>query len=125
MRKRILLIVALSVCTPAIAAAPGTAQNFLERALRLKAKGPLSFFDGDYGRLKAEATAVGKAIGDDRIAAEEAGRPILYCSPSARAKLGSFEFIDGLQAIPPAERARMSLKEGMLRVLQNKYPCRR
>jgi hypothetical protein len=125
MRKTIVLILALSLCAPAMAAAPGSAQNFLERANRLKAKGPLAFFDRDYGRLKAEATAVGKAIGDDRIAAEKAGRPILYCSPTPRAQLGSFEFIDGLNAIAPAERARMSLKEGMLRVIQRKYPCRR
>ena len=125
MRKTILLFLALSVSAPAVAAAPGTAQNFLDRANRLKAKGPLAFFDSDYGRLKAEATAVGKAIGDDRIAAERAGRPILYCSPSPRAKLGNFEFIDGLAAIPAGERARMSLKDGMLRVLQKKYPCRR
>jgi hypothetical protein len=124
MRKTIVLILALSLCAPAMAAAPGSAQNFLERANRLKAKGPLAFFDRDYGRLKAEATAVGKAIGDDRIAAEKAGRPILYCSPTPRAQLGSFEFIDGLNAIAPAERARMSLKEGMLRVIQRKYPCR-
>jgi hypothetical protein len=125
MRKTIFLILALSVCAPAMGAAPGSAQNFLERANRLKAKGPLAFFDKDYGRLKREATAAGKAIGDDRIAAERARRPILYCSPSPRAQLGSFEFIDGLQAIAPAERARMTLKEGMLRVLQKKYPCRR
>jgi len=124
MRKTIVVVLALSLCAPVMAAAPGSAQNFLERANRLKAKGPLAFFDRDYGRLKAEATAVGKAIGDDRIAAERARRPILYCSPTARARLGSFEFIDGLNAIPPAERVRMSLKEGMLRVLQTKYPCR-
>jgi hypothetical protein len=125
MRKTIFLILALSVCAPAMAAGPGSAQNFLERANRLKAKGPFAFFDKDYGRLKAEATAVGKAIGDERIAAEKGGRPILYCSPTPRARLGSFEFIDGLQAIAPAERARMTLKQGMLRVLQKKYPCRR
>src|SRR3954454_10227752 len=121
MRKTILLLLSLSISAPALSAPPGTAQNFLDRANRLKAKGPLALFDSDYGRLKAEATAVGKSIGDDRIAAERAGRPILYCSPSARAKLGSFEFIDGLQAIAPAERARMSLKDGMLRVLEKKY----
>jgi hypothetical protein len=125
MRKTILVVAAISICTPTLAAAPGGAQNFLERANRLKAKGPFALFDSDYGRLKAEATAVGKAIGDDRIAAERSGRPILYCSPKPRAQLGSFEFIDGLQAIPPAERARMTLKDGMLRVLQKKYPCRR
>jgi hypothetical protein len=125
MRKTILLAVALSVSMPVLAAPPGTAQNFLDRANRLKAKGPLAFFDSDYGRLKAEATAVGKSIGDDRIADERAGRPILYCSPTARAKLGSFEFIDGLAAIPAGERANMSLKQAMIRVLQRKYPCRR
>jgi hypothetical protein len=125
MRKTILLALALAVSVPALAAPPGTAQNFLDRANRLKGKGPLALFDADYRRLKAEAMAVGKSIGDDRIAAEKAGKPILYCSPRARAKLGSYEFIDGLEAIPAAERRNMSLKAAMLRVLQKKYPCRR
>jgi len=125
MRNTLFLVLSLSIATTALSAAPGTAQNFLDRANRLKAKGPLAFFDSDYGRLKAEATAVGKAIGDDRMAAERVGRPILYCSPKARAQLGSFEFIDGLEAIPAAERYRMNLKDAMLRVLQKKYPCRR
>jgi len=125
MRKSVVLVLALWLAGPSLAAPPGTAQDFLDRANRLKAKGPLAFFDRDYGRLKAEATAVGKSIGNDRIAAERAGRPILYCSPTARAKLGNFEFIDGLAAIPAGERATMSLKEGMIRVLQKKYPCRR
>ena len=125
MRNLVLFVVALAVSSPALSAPPGSAQNFLDRAHRLKAKGPFAFFDSDYGKLKAEATAVGKAIGDDRIAAEKAGKPTLYCSPSARAQLGSFEFIDGLDAIPAGERARMSLKDAMIRVLQKKYPCRR
>ena len=125
MRKMIILFAAFSLVAPVRAAAPGTAQNFLDRANRLKAKGPFAFFDSDYGRLKAEATAVGRSIGDDRIAAERAGRPILYCSPKPRAQLGSFEFIDGLAAIPAAQRVNMSLTDAMIRVLQKKYPCRR
>jgi hypothetical protein len=125
MRRILLLSLGIALSAPAVAAPPGTAQNFLDRANRLKAKGPLVLFDNDYGRLKAEATAVGNSIGDDRIAAERAGRPILYCSPTARAKLGSYEFIDGLAAIPARERARMNLKDAMIRVLQKKYPCRR
>jgi hypothetical protein len=125
MRNAIFLSLAIAVAAPAVAAAPGTAQDFLERANRLKAKGPLALFDSDYKKLKAEATAVGKSIGDERIAAERAGKAFLYCSPTARAKLGSFEFIDGLEAIPPAERSRMSLKDAMLHILQKKYPCRR
>ena len=124
MRNAIILGLALLAAAPSTGAAPGSAQNFLDRAERLKSKGPLAFFDSDYGRLKAEATEVGKAIGDDRIAAEKMGKPILYCSPSPRAELGSFEFIHGLEAIPTAELARMSLKDAMIRVLQKKYPCK-
>ena len=124
MCRTILVVLVLAVSTPAFAAPAGSAQNFLDRANRLKAKGPLAFFDSDYGRLKTEATAVGKEIGDDRIAAEKSGKPILYCSPSPRAELGSFEFIHGLEAIPSAELARMSLKDAMIRVLQKKYPCK-
>ena len=75
-------------------------------------------------RLKAEGTAAGKSIGADRIAAERSGRPILYCSPKARAQLGAMELIDGLEAIPAAERQSMTLKQAMLRILQKKYPCR-
>ena len=122
--KAVILALALAVSSAGLAAPPGTAQNFLDRANRLKAKGPLALFDKDYARLKAEATAVGQSIGNDRIAAERAGRPVLYCSPKPRASLGNYEFIDGLAAIPSAERARMSLKDAMLRVLQKKYPCR-
>ena len=125
MRRILLLILAAAVPASSFAAQAGGAQDFLERAERLKARGPLAFFDTDYGRLKAEATAVGKSIGDDRIAAEKANKPILYCSPAPRAQLGSFEFIHGLEASPAAERARMTLKDAMLRVLQKKYPCKR
>ena len=125
MRKPILFAFVLSLSATALAAPPGSAQNFLDRANRLKGKGPLALFDPDYKRLKAEGTAAGKSIGADRIAAEKAGRPILYCSPKARAQLGSMEFIAGLEAIPAPERANMSLKQAMLRILQKKYPCRR
>ena len=123
MRRFALLTLILAV--PALAAAPGTAQNFLDRANRLKAKGPLAVFDADYRRLKREAYAAGDSIRADRIAAEKAGKPVLYCSPKARAELGSMEFVDGLEAIPANERAKMSLKQAMLRILQKKYPCRR
>jgi len=125
MRKAFVALLLFSMASAVSAAAPGTAQNFLDRANRLKAKGPLAFFDSDYGKLKAEATAVGRSIGADRVAAERAHQSILYCSPHPRASLGSFEFIGGLEAIPADQRATMSLKDAMLRVLQKKYPCRR
>jgi hypothetical protein len=114
----------LASALPALAAPLGSAQNFLDRANRLKAKGPLAFFDADYRRLKAEAYAAGNSLRDDRLAAQKAGKPILYCSPKARAQLSSMEFIDGLEAIPSIERSKLNLKLAMLRVLQKKYPCR-
>jgi hypothetical protein len=123
MRKLILIAVA-SLMSASAPAGPGSAQNFLDRANRLKSKGPMAFFDSDYKKLKAEAVAAGKSIGADRIAAQKAGKPILYCSPNPKPELGSYEFINGLEAIPARERATMSLKDGMLRVLQKKYPCK-
>jgi len=125
MFRPILLALIVSLSASGLAAPPGTAQNFLDRANRLKAKGPLAFFDGDYNRLKAEANAAGVSIREDRIADERAGRPILYCSPKPRAQLGDNEFLDALGAMPPGQRATMTLKTAMLRVLQRKYPCRR
>jgi hypothetical protein len=116
--------IVLASAASALAAPPGSAQDFLDRANRLKAKGPLAFFDADYRRLKSEAYAAGNSLRDDRLAAQKAGKPSLYCSPKARAQLGSMEFIDGLEAIPSTERPKLNLKQAMLRVLQKKYPCR-
>lgn len=124
MTRTMLLALALMASAPPHVGGLGSAKDFLDRAERLKARGPLAFFDSDYGRLKAEATAAGKSIEADRIAAEKSHRPILYCSPSPRAELGNFEFIRGLEAIPSGELQRMTLKDAMLRVLQRKYPCR-
>ena len=125
--RRALLVMALiaGLTGPVFASAPpGTAQNFLDRVNRLKSKGPLALFDGDMKRLKAEAIAAGKSIGNQRIAAEKAGGPLPYCSPQPKVKLGQSEFIAGLEAIPAAERSRTSLRAAMLRIIQKKHPCR-
>lgn len=125
MRRLFTALLLVLAATPAAAAAPGTAQNFLERADRLLGKGPLALFDGDYKRLQKEGNAAGNSIRLEREAAERAGKPILYCSPKPRAELGNMEFIGALRKIPRAERERMSLRAAMLVVLQRKYPCRR
>ena len=123
-RGALLAAAVLLAALPAAAAAPGTAQNFLDRAHRLIGKGPLALFDGDYRRLRNEAVAAGTSIRLDREAMERRGQKPLYCSPKPRAELGNMEFVRGLEAIPAAQRQRMSLKEAMLLVLQRKYPCR-
>jgi len=119
------ILFAAALAPSALAAAPGTAQHFLERADRLIGKGPLALFDGDYKRLQAEGTAAGNSIRVEREAAERAGKPILYCSPKPRAQLGNMEFVSALRQIPQAQRERISLRAAMLQVLQRKYPCRR
>lgn len=115
----------LASAVPAAAAAPGTAENFLNRADRLLGKGPLALVDGDYKRLQREGKAAGSSIEAERVAAEKAGKPIKYCSPKPRADLGDREFLAALRKIPQAERQRLSLRAAMLQVLQRKYPCRR
>jgi hypothetical protein len=125
MRRLILAASALLLAVPATAAAPGTAENFLNRADRLLGKGPLALFDGDYKRLQREGNAAGTSIRLEREAAEKAGKPILYCSPKPRADLGNMEFLRELRKIPQADRQRMTLREAMLLVIQRKYPCRR
>ena len=123
---RVLIVAALLFLgAPATAAPPGSAQNFLDRANRLIAKGPLALFDGDYRRLRAEGIAAGTDIRLEREAMERRGQRPLYCSPKPRAELGNMEFIRGLEAIPAPQRARMSLRQAMLVVLQRKYPCPR
>lgn len=115
----------LALAIPAAAAKPGTAENFLTRADRLVAKGPLALVDPDYKKIKAEATAAGTSIQAERESAEKAGKPIKYCSPQPRADLGNMEFLDALRKIPQAQRQRLSLRAAMLQVLQRKYPCRK
>jgi hypothetical protein len=125
MRRLILAASALLLTVPAAAAAPGTAENFLNRADRLLGKGPLALFDGDYKRLQREGNAAGTSIRLEREAAEKAGKPILYCSPKPRAELGNMEFLRELRKIPQTDRQRMTLRDAMLLVIQRKYPCRR
>lgn len=124
-RAALVALAALLPAAPVSAAAPGTAEQFLQRAERLVAKGPLALFDGDFRRLSREGEAAGTSIRLEREQAEREGRPILYCSPKPRASLGNMEFIQALRTIPRAERERMSLRSAMLLVLQRKYPCRR
>ncbi len=125
MRPVIAAALMLAFSAPAAAAAPGTAENFLNRADRLLGKGPLALFDADYKKLKAEGEAAGNSIQAEREAAAKAGTPIKYCSPKPRAELGDREFLAALRRIPQAERQRLPLRAAMLQVLQRKYPCRK
>ena len=74
----------------------------------------------DVARRRAEREAREKT---EREAAKRAGRPTAYCPP-AKASLNSNELMVHFRAIPPAQRARTEVKDGLRTLLARKYPCR-
>ena len=118
--------VALLVCVPAMAAGQSmNAQNYFQRATALKGKGMLALFSaGEIKVLTNEAQAAAKQAGENRRAAIKAGRPPRFCPPGGSFKMNDKEFMAGLSAIPPAERARIDMTEAMTRIFASKFPCR-
>ena len=120
-RSRVLVAAAAVVCaTPAAAAMD--VNTFLAKVGALKAKGPLAMFSSDLGLLKREAATATAQISADKKARAAAHRPPLYCA-AEKARMSSDEMIAGLSEIPAAERS-MSLKDGFLRVIVKRNPCR-
>ena len=120
------MIAVFALTVPAVASAQSmNAEAFLQRANKLKAKGPLAVFSG--GEIKAlmnEGKASGDAARMQRLAAVKAGRKPRYCPPEGPQKLGSDEFMARLLAIPRADRQRITMTEAMTRILTAKFPCR-
>ncbi len=123
LRHRVALVaaaVAVASATPADAAMD--VNTFLAKATVLKAKGPMALFSSDLSLLKHEAGLATAQISADKKARAAAHQPPLYCARDDE-RMGANEMLAGLAAIPPAERG-MSLKEGFLRVIVKRYPCR-
>ncbi|WP_375427348.1 hypothetical protein [uncultured Sphingomonas sp.] len=99
-----------------------TVGEFIAKANGLRSKGPMSVFSGELGLLRREMTGVAqqlKAEGDQRRAA---GLPPRACPPKG-VKIGSTELMSAMNAIPPAERG-ISLKDGFVRAMAMRFPCR-
>lgn len=123
---RILILAALTaLCATAATAQTMNAEQFHQRATKLKAKGPLALFSrGEINALMKEGQAAGKAASARRKAAIAAGQPPRYCPP-AKGSMGSDEYMAGLAAIPQAERRRIDMTEATTRIMARKYPCPR
>ncbi len=107
-------------------AAPASAMTvaeFMAKVSALKAKGPLALFSSDIGLLKAEGQAAGQSIRQDQDAAAAAGRPAPTCVPKD-AKLNSNELLAYFDKIPPAQQQRLTVKQGMVGLFRQKWPCR-
>lgn len=124
MRRLLFAVPALLVATPAMAQTMN-AENFYQRAMKLKGKGALAVFaGGEIKTLMKEGQAAGKASSAAHKALETAGKPTRFCPPKGPQKMGSDEFMTRLAAIPQADRKRIDMTEAMTRIFIAKFPCR-
>lgn len=125
MRRVVLRMAAAAlVLVPMTAAAAMPLPVFLGKAEALEKKGPLALFSGDIKVLKEEIQTATLSLRNERLAAKAAGKPQAFCPPAEGGRMGSNELLASFRQIPPAERARMDVREGLKRFLARKYPCR-
>lgn len=99
------------------------AETFYKRAMALKAKGAMALMSRDLRPVVNEAKAAGLKARKTRLAAEASGKQPRYCPPKGSKRIGNEEFLDGMAAIPAAERARIDMTEAITRLLVRKHPC--
>ena len=110
-----------------VAAAPAAAQNmpvstFLEKADKLRAKGPFALFSSDLRVLKREVESAAIVYRAESKADAAAGKPKDTCPPD-KIKLGSDELLNSFRSIPADLRPRTSVKQAWAAFLKRKYPC--
>jgi len=120
--KKLILSVFLIVA-PATALQAMNVAVFLQKAEALEKKGMTAMFSSDLRLLKGEIRTASAQLKTEREAAKRAGRPTAYCPP-AKASLNSNELMVHFRAIPPAQRARTEVRDGLRSLLARKYPCR-
>lgn len=123
MRTRILVVAALLAASSSAEAAMPL-QVFLAKAQALQQKGMLALFSSDLKLLKNEVHAATESLRAERLTAKAAGRPQAYCPPVDSGSMSSDELLAAFRQIPPAQRARMDVKDGMRTILARKFPCR-
>lgn len=126
MHVKFLLAATFALATSAASAQSMNADVFLQRANKLKAKGPLAIFSRDEIKvLMTEGKNATEAARQQRLGAVKAGKKPRYCPPEAKGSMDSDEFMNRLAAIPRGERQRINMTEAMNRILIAKFPCRR
>lgn len=118
---RLRLIVAPLILLLALPASAMSAGDFLGKVDALKARGPLALFSADIGLLKREGEGAAKAWGAQ---VAPPGRPRNACPPPGGLKLTDTEFLDLLRAVPPRQRAAVSVTDAVTAGLNRRFPCR-
>jgi len=117
-----LIAAALLAAAPVTAASAMNVADFLLKADALEKKGMMALFSSDLKLLKGEVEAAGMQLRSQRLAAQKAGRNPAYCHP-AKGGMSPQELVALLRTIPPAQRPRTELKDGLRTVFARKYPC--
>lgn len=120
--RKFLIGAALAAGLAAPVNARMTLAEFLPRANALQAKGMGAIFSRDLRPVMNEMKAVSAEMRAEAEQRRAAGLPKRACPP-AGTKIGSDELLKMLNAIPPAQRG-ISVKEGMIRVMAQRFPCR-
>ena len=120
--RRTLAVLAFATIVAAPASAAMTVGAFVAKANALRANPLTAIASPDFGTLRAEAQAATAELKAERAARRAAGRPPLACMPEGQS-IGILDMLDGLAALPAADQ-RLPLKDGYLKVIARKYPCR-
>ena len=107
----------------AVPASAMTVAEFMGKVASLKAKGPMALFSSDIGVLKREGMAAGESIKRDQETAQAAGKPAPTCVPKG-SKLGQSELLNYFEKMPAAQQRALSVKQGMVGLIRQKWPCR-
>lgn len=101
------------------------AEEFYQRAMKLKKKGALAVFSGgEIKRLIGEIKVAGETVKRTRLAIEASGKHGRYCPPDSKKRMDTDEYLRGLGQIPASERSHIDLIEATTRILEKKFPCR-
>ena len=119
-----LILGAFLLALPISGANAMTIATFLQKADALEKKGMMALFSADYKTLKAEVQRGSEQLRAERLAAQKAGKPMAYCPTQAKGGLEVKELLGHFRSIPPQQRARTEVKDGLRSLLTRKFPCR-
>ena len=101
-----------------------TVAQFLHRANPIRDAGVLGMLSPEVPQLRAEAREAVAQMKAERQARARAGKPPLYCKPADEADPSVEEMVDALNDLPPRQQRTLPLKDGIVRVMAQMFPCR-
>lgn len=114
-----LVMLAVPVAAPAM-----SVEDFLARADRLRAKGALALFSGDYKLLIGEVNGAGQAWRAQLKADQDAGRKSASCPPPpGRTRVTADDLLGYFKSLPPAERMQ-SVTQAFSGMMARRFPCK-